>query len=151
MWIIGGWNTDNGDFGNYEEMYNNDFLAMTLSSTPDYGFFLVLELFKTFGFTLIQARIFIYLVFILTLSYVIFKFCRRPVLALFLYFVVFYFRDVITLRNTVAMIFLLIGIVYLISENTKYKKIKYSVCILIASTIHISFLFYFILLFCDLL
>jgi len=150
MWIIGGWNTDNGDFSNYEGMYDNDILAMTLSTTPDYGFFLVLDLFKSMGLSLVQARIVIYFIFITTLSIAILKYCRRPVLALFLYFLVFYFRDVITLRNTVAMIFLLIGILFLISDTCKYRKIKYAICILVASTIHISFLFYFILLFIDL-
>ena len=149
MWIIGGWNTDNGDFSNYEQMYENDFLAMTLSTTPDYGFFLILELFKSFGFTLIQARIVIFFIFVLTLSYTIFKLCRKPVLALFLYFIVFYFRDVITLRNTVAMVFLLIGIVNLMQENIKYRKLKYTALVLLASSIHITFLFYLILLLKD--
>lgn len=149
MWILGGWNTDNGDFSNYEEMYTNDFLMMTLSSTPDYGFFLILELFKNIGFTLIQFRIVIYLVFILLLIYTTLKFCRRPLLVFFIYFLISFFRDVITLRNTVAMIFLIIGIMFLMSEKMKYKKFKFSVCILLSSSIHISFLFYFVLLFYD--
>lgn len=149
MWLIGGWNTDNGDFSNYEEMYSNDFLAMTLSSTPDYGFFLILEFFNNIGFTLIQARIIIYLVFILTLGITALKLCKRPLLVFFLYFVISFFRDVITLRNTVAMIFLIIGILFLLSDNIKYRKLKYSICVLLASSIHITFLFYFVLLIYD--
>ena len=149
MWVIGGWNTDNGDFSNYEEMYTYDILAMTVSNTPDYGFYLIFEVFKIFGFSLIQARIVIYLVFLITLGIVILRLCRRPVLVLLLYFLVFYFRDVILLRNTTAMIFLLIGMKFYLSEKIKYKKIILSIFILIASTVHISFVFYFIILFAD--
>lgn len=149
MWIIGGWNTDNGDFSNYEEMYTYDILAMTTSNTPDYGFFLILEGFKLLDLSLIQARIVIYFIFLTTLSFLIFKLSKRPILVVLLYFLTLYFRDVILLRNTVAMIFLYIGIYFYISQEYKHRKIIFFFMVLIATTIHISFLFYLVVLLAD--
>lgn len=149
MWILGGWNTDNGDFSNYEAMFTYDIVNMTTSNTPDYGFFLILELFKLLGLSFIQARIVIFLIYVITLSYASLKLSRKPFVVLLLYFITFFFRDVITLRNTIALIFLIHAIVIILDEKAKYKKIKFCILNFIAVTIHISFIIYFLLLLVD--
>lgn len=54
--------------------------------------------------------------------------------------------DMIQLRNTLAMSILTVGITFFLVED---KKIKYSITVILASMIHISFLVYFIFLFKD--
>lgn len=149
MWILGGWNTDNGDFSNYEAMFTYDIVNMTTSNTPDYGFFLILELFKLLGLSFIQARIVIFLIYVITLSYASLKLSRKPFVVLLLYFITFFFRDVITLRNTIALIFLIHAIVIILDDNTNYKKTKFCILNFIAVTIHISFIIYFLILLVD--
>lgn len=58
----------------------------------------------------------------------------------------FFFRDCIFLRNSIADIFLILALYAYTCKDLKYKNIYFTIGILLASSIHVSFIFYLILL-----
>lgn len=148
LWIISGWNTKNGDLDNYETLYGYNFSSDLLENL-DVGFMYILSVFKDFDFSFQQFHIYIYLFYIGFIGWFIYNFSKRPILALSIYILLFFFRDCITLRNSLADIFLLLGLYAYTDKNLKFRNIYYILGILLAGSIHISFLAFLILLFCD--
>jgi len=145
LWIISGWNTKNGDLDNYELMYSYDFSADFFENL-DVGFMYILSIFKGLGFSFQQFHVYIYFIYFLFVGWFIYKSSKKPVAAILVYILLFFFRDCITLRNSLSVIFLLLALYAYTRKGLKHKKIYFIVAILIASTIHVSFLAYLILL-----
>lgn len=148
LWIIAGWNTKNADLESYEEYYRWNFSGDFFENL-DVGFMYILSVFKDFGCTFKQFHIYIYLIYISFIGCFIYKVSKRPIFALFIYILLFFFRDCITLRNSLADIFLLLSLFAYTYKGLKYKNIYFVCGILLASSIHISFIAFLILLFSD--
>lgn len=150
LWIIAGWNTYNWDWDPYVLLYENsaDISQMSFLTTLDFGYAYIGYFFNLIGLTFIQYRQILYLIFLSFIFIYICKESNRPILVSILYICCMYFRDIILCRNTIAMIFLYVGLHFLLS-NKPQSKILFVIFITIASTIHISFVFYFFLLLKD--
>ncbi len=77
---------------------------------------------------------------ILLLSNTMKKFTQNYTYVLVLYFIYPFIWDTVQIRNFLAMSIIVYGLRYLLSENKSY--FKYFISVLIASTVHITALFY---------
>lgn len=146
LWILSGWNTKNGDLDNYELMYSYQFSA-DLKENLDVGFNYILSVFNDMGCTFAQFHIYIYLIYIGFIGWFIYSYSRKPLIGLATYALLFFFRDCITLRNTLAAAFLIAALLIYTNNQIKTRKVWFTVLILVASSIHVSFLLLLGLLF----
>ncbi|MDE6019491.1 MAG: EpsG family protein, partial [Ruminococcus sp.] len=79
----------------------------------------------------------------------IYKTSKKPIIALSIYILLFYFRDCITLRNSLADIFLLLALYAYTNKELKYQKLYFIIGIVLAGSFHISFLAFLVLLCSD--
>ena len=142
LWILSGWNTHNYDYENYVIGYAQEWDTFTNVGNP--GFAFLNNIFYKLGFSFELFHIVIYGVFIFFITHVVWGNSKMPILILFIYFFTAYFGDIIQLKNTVAIIFLYIGIFTLINVQDQYATQKFVICNLIATSIHIGFVFYFV-------
>lgn len=141
FWILMGLNTNTPDYSSYERYY-----LYTSQVNVEGGFALLCNLFRYLGLTYPQFR----MIFAAIYSFFTVVTAKRLtshinyVLAMFLLmpFVI----NVSGIRYALAAMIVCYGIPYLIS---KYKNgnLKYIICVVIASTIHTSALFYLFFLF----
>lgn len=149
MWILSGWNTQNADLENYELFYNRDFFNLNILDLADPGFNLINSIFNFFGVSFEKYHIIIYGIIITYICYQVWKRSYRPLLILFIYFFTTYFADVIQLRNFLGLLFLMMGLFALIDKEGKHQKLKFLILNLLATSIHIAFVFYFVFLLVD--
>ena len=149
MWIISGWNTYNYDIENYIRYYNRNFNELSILDLADPGFNFINKTFNNFNISFESYHIIIYGIILLYLLLQIWKRSYKPVLIVFVYIFTSYFADIIQIRNFIALLFLYLGLFSLIDSNEEYPKVKFLICNLLASSIHISFVFYFLFLLVD--
>lgn len=147
VWGLSAWNTDNADMENYVAYYTTNYNNLNIWDLADPGFKFINKLFNVYGFTFETYHIIIYSVLMTYICHQIWKRSQRPNLILFIYLFTAFIADVIQLRNSLALLFLLIGLFALIDNNERYPKFKFFVFNLLASSIHIAFVFYFVFLF----
>lgn len=139
MWILWGWNTYNGDYEAYEDLYNNVFLTVSLDYEP--GYKLIMALSRLIGLTFQEFFQIISLLIILLWSRYILTESRYPFFVTAIIFWCFLPLDYVLLRNSLAFSIVLQGIILLL-KDTPHKRIKYVFLILIAWSFHSSSLFY---------
>lgn len=150
MWILSGWNTYNYDIENYVAYYYRNFDGITLLNLADPGFNFINKTFNYFDISFETYHIMVYGILLTFIFYHIWKKSHKPILIVTLYIFTAYFGDVIQLRNFIACFFLYCGLFVLISPDSKYPKLTFVIFNLLASSIHISFVFYFVFLLGDL-
>lgn len=143
MWIIAGWNTYNFDYDAYVYMYENSIVTWDYTTSIDFGYMLINELIKSTGATFLEYRQIVFFVFLSFIALLIYKYSSRPILVSLIYFVAVFFRDAILCRNTVALLFLYVGLIILLCCEGRRSKIGFIICILLSCTIHFSFIYYF--------
>lgn len=146
LWVISGWNTKNADLDNYILMYSNNF-SLDIKENLDVGFMYILSIFNDIGYTFDQFHICIYLLYLAFIGWYIYRYSGKPIVGLTTYVFLFFFRDCITLRNSLAAAFFIAALIIYTNNEIKSRKIWFAILILIASSIHISFLVLFGLLF----
>lgn len=149
MWIISGWNTQNADYENYVIYYNRNFVGFSFFDFADPGFNFINKLFNNWGISFELYHIIIYGVIITFICNQVWKRSYSPILVLLIYIFTAYFADIIQLRNYIALLLTMLGLFALVDKKEKSPKTKFFICNLLASTIHITFIFYFIFLFVD--
>lgn len=140
IWLLWGWNYWNGDYEAYERKYNF-FLTNVLDSNYEIGYSALMILSNQFGLDFQQFFQVVSLLIIICWGRFILFFSKTPALYSIILLFVFFPLDYVLLRNTLAFSIVLQGLLS-IMKNAKYKYIKYILCVLLASTIHSSALFY---------
>lgn len=149
MWIISGWNTENADLENYIVFYTRNFDRFDIIELADPGFNFINKTFNAYSFTFETYHMIVYGIIVTYICYQVWKRSCKPILILFIYLFTAFFADVIQLRNFVALFFLMIGLFALVDKNEKHPKLKFFLFNLLACSIHIAFVFYFIFLLLD--
>lgn len=130
-------NTFNADYKGYEYFYNY---------AIDYGELLyqnLTRIFYTLGFSYQEFKSISSIIFILWLTYLIYKMAPKNIrwLTMCLYIIFPFFYDVIVVRNFMGSVFLLQGICYLVS-NRKHSVLLFLLFTLLACGFHSIFVIY---------
>lgn len=144
MWILFGWNYWNGDYDMYEKRYKESIFAL-LENTYETGYVLLNILFNSFQFSFQQFFITMSGISLLLVLRFVLKYSLYPALFAAIFLWIFLPLDYVLLRNFMAFSIVLQGICSLI-DNVKYKYLKFTLFVLLASTIHSSSMFYFLIL-----
>lgn len=135
-------NTYNADMNLYIINYEN-ILESSYKGEFEIGYQLLAKISANLGLSYRQFLLIISILGLGLISSTIKLFTHRISYVLGLYFIYPFIWDVVQIRNFLAMSIIIYGMRYLISENKNYYK--YIVCVLIASTVHMSSLFYLFL------
>lgn len=149
LWIIAGCNTQNADLLNYYNYYTRNFVDVEVLDLADPGFNYLNKLFNDCGISFELYHMILYGLLLFFVSFQIWKRSKRPILISLIYIFTAYFADVIQLRNFLALLFLMLGLFAIVDKNEKYPKFKFFIWNLLASSIHITFVFYFVFLLVD--
>ena len=128
----------------FEIEYNN--IINGLGSSYEFGYILLMKIGSIFTQDFYTFRSIIIGILLLFLFKTIRKWAPSPhyVIALFCSYLVI--LSAIQFRYFIALVIFLIGLNILLFSNYRFKKMIFSYFILIASTIHLSFLLYFVFL-----
>ncbi|MDE6040532.1 MAG: EpsG family protein [Muribaculaceae bacterium] len=139
MWLLWGWNTDNGDYYNYELTYR--YVVYLFQSDYEIGFKFLMFGGELLGLSYQQFLQVLSLIILLLWSNVIFRLTDYPALALTIVFWIFFPIDYVQLRNTLAFAIVMQGLLCWI-KFPRYGVIAFALTVLLASTIHSSSIFY---------
>ncbi len=140
--IIMGANIKNPDTFIYEKYiyYNNEFFA------KDFGFGILVQLFKNFNLTYYHLKMFVTIVGFILINHTLKRYIKDYKFLLFLYIIYPFFYDVVQVRNFLAMSIFIFALPYLL-EKSKSGNIKYIISILIAATMQKTALVYLPIIF----
>lgn len=136
-------NYNNGDYLAYERMYNAVFFE-DISSFYEVGYKLLMIAGKLHGLTYQEFYSLIIMVPLFIVDRFIIKYSKLPFLCFVIFTIVYLPLDYVLLRNFISFSIILIGLEQIL-EKRKHAFYKYFCCVIIASTIHVSSLFYLIL------
>lgn len=135
--ILMGANTQNPDTYIYETLlYNNDEFF-----SKDFGFGILMTIFKFFGLNYYHLKMFVSIVGIVLINNTLKKYIKDYKLFFVLYLIYPFFFDVVQVRNFFAMSIFIYAIQYLL-EDTKKGNIKYILMVLLAATMQKTALIY---------
>ena len=150
MCVIAGWNIENPDLDNYANYYNGSAdLEISLLHLLNPGYSLIIKIFNGIGVPFFYFRLIFYISYYTFVLALILKKSRRPCVVIMIYSFLQFFVDTIQMRNAMATFFLLSGLFGFIDKRIKYNKAWLIVNLFIASSIHVTFALYFLLLFAD--
>jgi hypothetical protein len=145
IWILFGWNNSNADLKMYENNYENISLNNLHFIKYEGGYDFLMFCFKKIGLTFLAFRVIISgIIMTLFLRFVNF-FSKDKNLFIVCFFYFFFPLQYVIFRNFIAFVIVLIGLEMILNDK-KYSKAKFIFFVLLASTIHISSLFYLIFL-----
>ncbi len=140
--VLMAFNSDNPDYANYLSRYNRqDFGGM------EGGFGVINRLFYKLGFSFIQFRAFVYIIGSAAIFYSINKITLNLRFVVVAYLLVIMSMDAIQLRNYIASVIIIFAMPYLLRRNIK-SDIIFAIFCLASMTIHVSSIYYFLLLIC---
>lgn len=149
LWVLSGWNTYNYDIDNYIRYYYRNFNELSIINLADPGFNFINKTFNDFDIPFESYHIIIYGIILAYLFIKVWQKSYSPIAVISIYFFTAFFADIIQIRNFIALLFLYMGLFSLTDEYEKHPKIKFLLFNILASSIHIAFVFYFIFLFAD--
>lgn len=130
------------DLYNYAYKYNT---VMTDSSGREIGFQILMKFFNFLNLDFTTFRIIMLIIGLILILIHIKRITKDASFFVLIYMSYFAFLDGQQIRNFYALIILMCAFKYLF-DDTRASTIKYIVLILLASSIHTSFLIYFVLL-----
>lgn len=145
IWIIAGWNYYNSDYENYRIYYDVKLFDRLAFGELDFGYHYFSYIFYILGFDFESFRIAVYGLCLFFISYYCLRWSKVPVFCLLFYIAFHFLRDVVQTRNFIASIFILFAIQCLLYDEYKYKILLF-VLVMVAYSIHMSFVLY--LIFC---
>lgn len=140
MWILFGWNSNNGDYEAYEKIYDSSFLSL-VNENYEIGYRLLCVGGNIIGLEFQEFLIVIAAIILSLWLKFILQHAIYPALVSLLFFWFFFPLDYVLLRNFLAFAIVLQGVASLIKE-AKFKYIKFTIFVIIAYTIHSSSVFY---------
>lgn len=133
LWVLFGWSSGNADYLNYIFKYEH---INQLSGNFEVLYYKITEFANNIGLDYRQFLIVFAAIFVV----VIFWFTRKNsdnwCFAIALYSIYPFMIDVVQVRNSMALIFIWIGLDKLINGKEKQEWFKYVICILIATLFH---------------
>lgn len=129
----------------YNQIEFNNIIS-GLGSSYEFGYVLLNKIGGIFTEDFYAFRSGINGIFLLILFWSIKKWAPSPHYVISLFSAYLLVLSSIQLRYFLAFVIFQVGICFLLYSNNKYKKIIYSCFLLLASTIHFSFLLYFVFL-----
>lgn len=144
IWVIMGGNNYNPDYTTYSYAYNNPDLS--LFSNPGWEY--MMNIGRTLGLDYNAFLCIIISISLILIIYSTLKVTKNYSIVLFMYMFVFMIIDTIQIRNFFSVSIVLFGLSHFINDK-KLGITKYIVSILIASTLHITSLYFLIILFFD--
>lgn len=145
MWGLFGWNFWNADFLMYVGMYNIPVSKLDFFGYEG-GYNFLIFCCKSIGLNFQQFHILIATIVLFLVFRFFNTFSKLPAFSTACFFWVFFPLQFVILRNFIAFSIVLQGLISVL-KNEKYSKEKYIFFVLLASTIHISSLFYFVFVF----
>lgn len=141
-WIFLGFNTNNADYGNYENAYNS-FANGASNNYFEIGFYLLMRLCIILRLSYQGFLLFISAITLFIFSRSIKYLTNNRLLAFAFYFVYPFAFDIVQYRNFLGFAFVLYGIHYLLKPDKTIKNIiLYLFFVLLGSSIHTSMLIY---------
>lgn len=135
-------NTDNADRSIYEYRLEN---YEDLTGITEPGYFLLMALFNYLHLDLQLQYIIVGLLYLSSLFYIVPKLSKTPNIVIGYYMVALFFLDVVQLRATTSLIFVLWAFYNLLTINDRKKSIIYFISlILISALFHSSSLFFLV-------
>lgn len=141
MWSLIGLNTYTPDYASYEAVFNGTYYGLNM----DVGFDLCCGFFHSLGLTFQQFRMVWALLYILLVSNFVFRNTKNPNFVLGLMLICPVLLDVSGIRSSVAYL-IVMNFSMLLRVPTCKNKILFVVGVLLASTIHITSIFFLIFL-----
>ena len=147
MWVLMGFNTENADFSNYLNGYDEIYLLGPLfeSGLKDPGYKLIILAFKYLGFDFYQFKIIISFICLFLLYKTIRKFSIYPALVTTCYFLFLFALDVTQFRNFISIIIVIFALRFIIEDEIK-GTIIFIILVLFASSVHSSSIFYLLII-----
>lgn len=148
MWVLWGWNSWNGDYDAYSNMYleNSAFSGKLLDY--EVGYKLINYIFSSLGFSFQFFQIIIAFVVL----YVIYKISSNLVRHIALFsaaYMLIFFMEYVFIRNYIAHALILYGIYLLFNAHDSRRRFKFFLILVLATSIHISSIIAFIFLLAD--
>lgn len=148
-WILLGWNYDNPDIDNYVwnyEVSDTWFGAFVETNSVEPGYSLLCYVGNLLGFSFMTFKQILAAIAYAMITLFVFRVGKNYALIASCYLVSFFLMDVIQLRNFFAMAVLLFGFRYLLKPNMeKMDAVKYIICAIVATSIHVSMVFSLVL------
>lgn len=145
MWVLFGWSGNNADMEVYVNRYTN-YNAIDSYTEPLYTFLISISHYV--GFSLRDHLIFVSFIYLSTIFFFISKATKKVnyVLAFYQFSTVF-FMDIVQVRNTIAILFIFIGLFFLLFRKGEKSIYLYVLCVFLASMIHFSAICYLLFIF----
>jgi hypothetical protein len=135
MCILFSGNQSSADYENYYHLYEVIFNGGAGFQTSQVGLVLLFELSSWFGLNYNQFLIFASFSGMLLLSITINKYSKKTNLVYLLYFIYPFLLDVVQIKHFLAMTIIVFTLSFLLSDK-KSAKLKFTLGVLIAATIH---------------
>lgn len=143
LWILFGWSSGNADYLNYVYKYQN---INILSGNFEFLYYRITKIARDIGLNYRDFLIAFSAVFIIT----IFRFVKRNssnwCFAISLYAIYPFMMDVVQIRNSMALIFIWLGMDCLINYKERKQLISFIVYIIIAMLFHSASLIFLLML-----
>lgn len=144
MWVLFGWNYFNADYPMYKNMYSIPTSELDFFSYEG-GYKFLIFCCKSIGLNFHQFYVLVSALLLLLVFRFFYIFSCLPAFLTVCFFWFFFPLQFVLLRNFLAFSIILQGLIP-VFRNENYSKIKYVFFVLLASTIHISSLFYLVFL-----
>lgn len=139
-WVLIGWNYDNSDYSTYQNIYIDSIFYLGF---VDIGYLFLCEMFDFLGCDYASFRIITSGIVMIIYVYILLKYASFSSCVASCYLAFIFILDVTQIRNLIAFSFVFLGFSILLFGSKKVK-LKYILCVLLASTIHISSIFYLV-------
>lgn len=143
LWILFAWSYGNADYFNYEYKYNN---IGNLNTSFELLYVNTQKLANSLGLDYRAYLLIVASCFIVAVLWYTRKNTRNWPYVLSLYAIYPFMMDVVQVRNSMALIFIWVGIDALVNYESKREIIKFCVCIVVATLFHSAAFLCFVLL-----
>ncbi|WP_409025077.1 EpsG family protein [Flavobacterium sp.] len=144
MWLLFGFNFWNADYPMYQRLYNVPIDELVFFKFEG-GYCFLMYFFKALDLNFQQFLISISGIILLLVFRFFFVFSHFPALLAVCFFWFFFPFEYVILRNFLAFAIVLQGL-HCVLKNERHYKLKFIFFVILASTIHISSIFYLIFL-----
>lgn len=140
--IVSIFNDTVADISIYETRY---YMYESLASISEIGFTYIEHICHAVKLSFFQFRALIIIIFLINVRWFVFKYSSYPSFVIALYSLFSYCIDVVQLRNSLAMIFIIHAMDVLIGSKDRFWILKYFTLVMVATTIHFTSIFYLLL------
>lgn len=145
IWLFFAGDIGSADVENYKKYYNKVILG-NYQLNLEVGYLFLQKIGIWIGLSYMQFKMLSIIPFILLIHSTIKKYSANCHYVYFFYMLYAMFFDIVQIRNFMAISIVIFAIRFLIKDGTQ-NKVKYIICVLLATSIHTASIFYIILIF----